>query len=78
MIATTQQVWTDEAFMAFSQDGHRYELVNGELVDMGSTGMEHGYVACILVAELTAFVRQRTLFCVCACGGWQRDSQTQY
>ncbi|GAB4198599.1 MAG: hypothetical protein Fur006_48540 [Coleofasciculaceae cyanobacterium] len=47
-ISTEKKVWTDEEFMALSKDGHRYELVHGELVDRGSSGMEHSYIACIL------------------------------
>ena len=42
-ISTKKKVWTDAEFMALPKDGHRYELVNG-----GNSGMEHGYVACIL------------------------------
>jgi Uma2 family endonuclease len=64
-ISTEKKVWTDEEFMALSKDGHRYELLNGELVDMGNSGMEHGYVACILVARLTTFVQQNKLGAVC-------------
>lgn len=64
-ISTEQKVWTDEEFMALSKDGHRYELVNGELVDMGNSGMEHGYIACILVALLATFVQQNKLGAVC-------------
>ncbi|MDB9519965.1 Uma2 family endonuclease [Roseofilum reptotaenium CS-1145] len=64
-VATVAKVWTDDEFMALSSDGHRYELVDGELVDMGNSGMEHGYVACLLVAELMAFVRQNKLGAVC-------------
>lgn len=64
-ISTEKKVWTDEEFLALSKDGHRYELVNGELVDMGNSGMEHGYVACILVALLTTFVQQNKLGAVC-------------
>lgn len=60
-ISTEKKVWTDEEFMALSKDGHRYELVNEKLVDMGISGMEHGYVACILVALLTTFVQQHKL-----------------
>lgn len=51
--------------MALPKDGHRYELVHGELVDMGNSGMEHGYVACILVACLTTVVQQSKLGAVC-------------
>jgi Uma2 family endonuclease len=65
VISTEQKVWTDEAFMALSKDGHRYELVNGRLVDSGSAGMEHSYVACILVALLVFYVRQHKLGTVC-------------
>lgn len=60
-ILTESKIWTDEEFIVLSNDGHRYELVDGELVDMGNSGMEHGYIACLLVAELTVFVRQRQL-----------------
>ncbi|MBF2000670.1 MAG: Uma2 family endonuclease [Synechococcales cyanobacterium C42_A2020_086] len=65
MTISTKQVWTDEEFMALSNDEHRYELVNGELIDMGNSGMEHGYVACILSAVLTTFVQQNKLGAVC-------------
>lgn len=65
MISTEQKVWTDEAFMALPKDGHRYELVNGELVDSGSAGMEHGYIACIVVALLAIYVRNYKLGTVC-------------
>jgi Uma2 family endonuclease len=41
-VATEQKIWTDEEFMALPRDAKRYELVNGELVDMGNSGMEHG------------------------------------
>lgn len=64
-LSTEQQVWTDETFMALPKDGHRYELVDGELIDMGNSGMEHGYVACILVARLTTVVQQGKLGAVC-------------
>ncbi|MBW4516218.1 MAG: Uma2 family endonuclease [Timaviella obliquedivisa GSE-PSE-MK23-08B] len=64
-ISIDQKTWTDEEFMALPKDGHRYELVNEALVDMGNSGMEHGYVACILVAVLTTFVQQNRLGAVC-------------
>lgn len=64
-LSTEKKVWTDEEFMALSKDGHRYEVVNGELVDMGNSGMEHGYVASILVASMTTFVQQHKLGAVC-------------
>jgi Uma2 family endonuclease len=64
-LSTAKPTWTDAEFMALAKDGHRYELVNGELVDMGNSGMEHGYVACILVARLTTIVQQNKLGAVC-------------
>lgn len=64
-VATEAKIWTDEEFMALPSDGHRYELVKGEVVDMGNSGMEHGYLACLLGAELTAFVRQNKLGVIC-------------
>jgi Uma2 family endonuclease len=64
-ISVDKKIWTDEEFMALPKDGHRYELVNETLVDMGNSGMEHGYVACILVAVLTTFVQQNKLGAVC-------------
>lgn len=64
-IAAAPPTWTDEAFMALPQDGHQYELVNGEVIDMGKSGMEHGYVACLLVAVLTTYIRQQKLGAVC-------------
>jgi Uma2 family endonuclease len=63
--AIALEAWTDEAFMALPDDGHRYELVNGELVDMGSSGMEHGGIGSFLGGLLSIFVRQGKLGVVC-------------
>lgn len=46
--STENKAWIGEEFMALSKDGHCYELVNGELMGMGNSGMKRGYVACIL------------------------------
>ena len=64
-ISTEPTVWTDEEFMALSKDGHRYELVNGELVDMGNSGMEHGGIGSFLGGLLAIYVRQQKLGTVC-------------
>lgn len=50
--APEKKIWTDAEFMALNRDGHRYELVNGELIDMGNSGAKHGYLAIILSAAL--------------------------
>ena len=54
--APEKKVWTDEAFMALPDDGHRYEIVNGELIDMGNSGALHGYIAIILSSALFSVV----------------------
>jgi Uma2 family endonuclease len=60
-----RKVWTDEEFLALPKDGHRYELVNGEILDMGNSGMEHGYVACLLTIVLGGFIRANKLGAIC-------------
>lgn len=70
-IASEQKVWTDEEFMALPEDGHRYELVNGELVDMGNSGMEHGWLVSNLMIVLGGFVRVHKL-------GVMSDSSTAF
>ncbi|WP_225906924.1 MULTISPECIES: Uma2 family endonuclease [Thermoleptolyngbya] len=51
--------------MALPQDGHRYELVNGELIDMGNSGMEHGEIGSFLGGSLSLYVRTHKLGRVC-------------
>lgn len=58
---TTGQIWTDQDFMALPQDGHRYELVGGELRDMGSAGAKHGYVCSLILFTLMGYVLPRKL-----------------
>ena len=64
-VASEQKIWTDEAFMALPEDGHRYELVHGELVDVGNSGMEHGYIASNLIIFLGGLVRSQKLGVIC-------------
>ena len=56
-----RQVWTDEAFMALSGEEKRYEVVQGELLEMANSGMEHGYIACQFVVALGLFLRENKL-----------------
>jgi Uma2 family endonuclease len=63
--STKANIWTDEAFMALSKDGHRYELVDEELVDMGNSGMEHGGIGSFFGGLLAIYVRQHKLGAVC-------------
>ncbi|WP_293127809.1 hypothetical protein [Okeania sp. SIO1I7] len=43
-LATENKILTDQQFQALSEDGSHYELINGEVVDMGNSGMEHGNI----------------------------------
>jgi len=60
-LKTDKKVWTDEEFMALPKDGHRYEIVNGELVDMGNSGALHGNLAIILSSALFSTVNAQKL-----------------
>lgn len=60
-LKTDKKVWTDEEFMALPKDGHRYEIVNGELIDMGNSGALHGNLAIILSSALFATVNAQKL-----------------
>ncbi|MGB3494171.1 MAG: Uma2 family endonuclease [Elainellaceae cyanobacterium] len=56
-----KKIWTDEEFMALPKDGHRYEIVNGELIDMGNSGALHGSIAIILSSALFTIVNTQKL-----------------
>jgi len=65
------KTWTDEEFMALPDDGHHYEIINGELIDMGNSGALHGYVCSVLMILLGSYVRQQNL-------GAMLDSSTAF
>jgi len=54
------KIWTDDELMSLP-DGNRYELINGELIDMGNSGALHGYVCSILVMALMNYILPRKL-----------------
>ncbi|MEM7773079.1 MAG: Uma2 family endonuclease [Cyanobacteria bacterium P01_A01_bin.37] len=56
-----KKVWTDAAFIALPDDGHRYEIVDGELVDMGNSGALHGHICSTLMILLGGYVRLQQL-----------------
>ncbi|MEZ2228824.1 MAG: Uma2 family endonuclease [Microcoleus sp.] len=56
-----KKIWTDAEFMALNRDGHCYEIVNGELIDMGNSGAKHGYVCSILMILLGGYVHIQKL-----------------
>lgn len=59
--ASKKKGWTDEDFMALPDDGHHYEIVDGELIDMGNSGAKHGYLAIVLSSALFAVVMAKKL-----------------
>jgi Uma2 family endonuclease len=56
---------TDEQFMALPEDDNLYEYVNGELIVVANSGVEHGYLALTLGYFLTGFVRSHRLGVTC-------------
>ena len=69
--AIAAKIWTDEAFMALPDDSHHYEIISGELIDMGNSGALHGYVCSTLMILLGGYVRQQNL-------GAMLDSSTAF
>ena len=57
---TTKKIWTDAELMALT-NGKCYELVNGELIDMGNSGALHGYTCSLLVMALMNYILPREL-----------------
>jgi Uma2 family endonuclease len=57
VVSSVPKIWTDSAFMALADDGHHYEVVNGELIDMGNSGALHGYVCSTLMILLGGYIR---------------------
>jgi Uma2 family endonuclease len=59
--AWEKKIWTDEEFTALPDNGHRYEIVDGELVDMGNSGALHGHICSTLMILLGGHVRLNKL-----------------
>jgi len=59
-IAKAKKIWTDTELTALS-DEKCYEVVNGELIDMGNSGALHGYTRSILVMALMNYILPRRL-----------------
>ncbi len=64
-VASQKKVWTDEEFMALPDHGSRYELVDGEVVDVGNSGMEHGNISADLCGLIELYVRPKKLGVTC-------------
>jgi Uma2 family endonuclease len=55
------RLMTVEEFIALPKDGKRYELVEGELIEMAGANETHNWIAMQLGAELTVFARNNGL-----------------
>jgi Uma2 family endonuclease len=60
-MTTQAKVWTEAELMALPNDGHKYELVNGELVMSPAGTYGHGDIIAWLSAKLTIFIREHKL-----------------
>ncbi len=54
-MAETRTLMTAEELLRLPDDGRRYELVAGELIEMAPAGGEHGYVAGQVIHWLGSF-----------------------
>jgi Uma2 family endonuclease len=59
--ATLTRSMTADELLAMPDDGYRYELVKGELIQISPTGDEHGQVAMELAAQLHLYVKKQNL-----------------
>jgi len=59
--STSSPPWTDAAFMALPNDGHRYEIVNNQLIDIGNSGALHGHICSTLMILLGSYIRSQKL-----------------
>ncbi|MBD2636295.1 Uma2 family endonuclease [Limnothrix sp. FACHB-881] len=59
--STSSPPWTDAAFMALPNDGHRYELVNNQLIDIGNSGALDGHICSALMILLGSYIRSQKL-----------------
>ena len=58
MTIELKKTYTADEFMDLPDDGYRYELVEGELLQMSQPGDEHGTIATFLTIEIGMFLRQ--------------------
>ena len=63
--AQESKALTDEQFMALPEDDRLYEYIDGELIVVANSGVEHGYLALTLGYFLTGFVRNHQLGITC-------------
>lgn len=64
-LATDQKHLTDAEFMTLSEEDGNYELVNGEVIDLGNSGMEHGNITAYLCGIIELYARPKKLGVTC-------------
>ena len=64
-LATENQILTDQEFQALSEDSSHYELINGEVVEMGNSGMEHSNITAYLCGVIELYARPKKLRVTC-------------
>ena len=60
-MATKSKLVTAEELLDLPEDGYRYELIRGELIQMAPAGAQHGKIAAIALAGLLNHVRANGL-----------------
>ena len=60
-MTTATRLITAEELLDMPDDGHRYELVRGELVRIMGTGLEHSYIADNCYGSIRAYVMSANL-----------------
>ena len=60
-MTTSRKLLTADDLLALPDDGKRYELVRGELIERPSASDDHGYTGDELSWQLGTFIRQRGL-----------------
>ena len=58
---TTRTLVTADELLRMPDDGKRYELIEGELIEMAPAGPRHGEIAATIVIVLGHYVRQNDL-----------------
>lgn len=61
---TAANTWTEQELMALPKDGHKHELINGEII-MSPTGYRHEDLAAAVLMAMRLHVRQQKLGSVC-------------
>jgi len=61
----SSKILSDEQFMSLTENDNCYEYIDGELVIVANSGVEHGYLALTLGYFLTGFVRTHKLGITC-------------